>query len=325
MYDLVIIGLGPAGLTAAIYACCFKLNHVTLGTLPGGQMTFAPDILNYPGFEEISGGDLTMRMVKQLEKRGGSAIMDTVGKIEKTAEGYSITTQANKIYATRTIILATGVERRKLNVPGESQYTGKGVQYCASCERFDYEGKVTAVVGGANAAAQTAIQLSHAAKKVYIIHRGAELRADPIWLSQIEKIPHIEVIYNARVSEISGDGEKMTSVTLSYTDGQTNQHSNPIPVDKLYIEIGGVPGTALLLPLGAMLDEKGFINVSEKLETSLPGIFACGDVITHKHSVEQISSAVGSGALAAVSAFSYLKENTAPSLWGTALIQRPTK
>ena len=321
MHDLVIIGAGPAGLTAAIYASCFKLDYVALGSVMGGQMSYAPDILNYPGFEETSGTELTSHMLSQVQKRGGNVLEDSVLSVQKNGETFTAKTQKGNTYETKTIILATGVERRRLNVPGEGEYTGKGVQYCAKCERFDYENKICAVIGGANSAAQTAIQLSHAAAKVYIIYRGEELRCDPIWASQIQERANIEVLFHTQVSEIVGDGTKLTGVKLVSTvvEGQENKD---LSIERLYIEIGGVPGTALVIPLGVKMDNGGFIDVDDQLATSVPGIFAAGDAISHKYSIEQISSAVGLGARACASVFSYLRSQKAPSLWGQSQIHR---
>ncbi|MCL5970847.1 MAG: FAD-dependent oxidoreductase [Patescibacteria group bacterium] len=319
MYDVVIIGAGPAGLTASIYASCFKLNHLVIGAITGGQMQSAPDILNYPGFEEVSGKELTDRMLAQCKDRGSEIITDSITKIEKTDQGFRVFTESGKTYDTKIIILATGTERRKLNIPGETEYTGKGVQYCARCERFDYEKKVVAVIGGANSAAQGAIQLSHAASKVYLIYRGAELRCDPVWLEQIKNDPVVEVLYNTIPTEIIGDGQKITKLKV-----KINTEEKELDIERLFIEIGGVPGTALIIPLGVEMDEGGYIKVNEKLETNVPGILAAGDVVSHKFSIEQITSAVGSGARATTSAFARLKQQNAPSLWGTSQIQRPT-
>lgn len=321
MYDLVIIGAGPAGLTASIYASCFKLNHAIIGKIVGGQMMLAPDILNYPGFEEVPGPELTKKMVGQLEKRGGKIIEDSIIKIDKIEGGFDITTEKQTKYQTKTIILATGVERRKLNVPGEVEYTEKGLFYCSTCGKFDYENKVVAVVGGANSAAQSAVHLSHAAAKVYIIYRGSELRCDPVWLTQIKEHPSIEAIYNAQVSAILGDGNNLNKVSLKVKNGEVEE-TKELEINKLFVEIGGVPGTALLIPLGVKTDQGGFIEVDEKLATNVPGVFAAGDVVSHRYSIEQISSAVGFGARAAVSAFSFLKQKTAPSLWGASQIPK---
>lgn len=318
MYDVVIIGSGPAGMTASIYCSCFHLKHLVIGNSDGGQMAQAPDILNYPGFSEVTGKELTERMVAQAKDRGGEIVNDSVIKIDKKEQDFNVETQNGKTFDAKTIILATGTERRKLNIPGEVEYTGKGVQYCATCERFDYENKVVAVIGGANAACQGAVQLSHAAEKVYILYRGAELRCDEIWLEQVKNDPKIEILYNTIPTEIAGDGQRVTKLKI-----KTNTDEKELDIERIFIEIGGVPGTALIIPLGVEMDPGGYIKVNEKLETNIPGIFAAGDVVSHKYSIEQISSAVGSGARAATTACSYLKQKQAPVLWGTSQIQRP--
>jgi thioredoxin reductase (NADPH) len=320
MLDLVIIGAGPAGFSAAIYASCFKMQYVAFGQTLGGQVSFAPDILNYPGFEETNGMDLTNHMLAQVKKRGGDMLTDIATEIVKKDTGFVVKTQSGKEYETKTVILATGVERRKLNVAGETEYSGKGVFYCAKCDTHDYDNKICAVVGGANSAAQTTMQLAHTAKKVYIIYRGEELRSDPIWVSQIKESQNIEVIYNTQVSEIVGDGTKVTGLKLKSTKGE---ETKDLQIEQLYVEIGGVPGTALLASVGVTMDKGGFIDVNEELSTSVPGIFAAGDVTSHKYSIEQISSAVGLGARACVSAFSFIKQGKAPSLWGANQINRP--
>ncbi len=323
MYDLIIIGGGPTALTASIYSSCFGLKSLVIGKVLGGQLILAPDIINYPGFEEIAGTELTQKMLNQAKNRGGEILEDSVTKIEKTETGFKVFTEKAKEYEGRTIILATGVERRKLNVPGEVEYTGKGIEYCAKCGKFDYMNAVAAVVGGANAAAQTAAQVAHSAKKVYIIYRGSELRSDEIWKKHINEHPNIEVMYNTVVLEILGDGQKITSLKLQIKNPQNQSTEEKVlNIDKLFIEIGGVPGTALLIPLGVKMDPGGFITVDEKLETSIPGIFAAGDVVSHQYSIEQITSAVGSGARAATYVFSHLKQKIAPTLWGSSQINR---
>lgn len=345
VYDLIIIGSGPAGLTASIYASCYHLKHLVIGKELGGQMMNAPDILNYPGFLEISGKELTAKMAEQVKKRGGELIIQGVTKISnfqfsiynefsnqnfQTRNGYEIETQEGKKYQAKAVILATGTERRKLNIPGEMEYTGKGVTYCATCERQDYEGKICAVAGGANAALQAAVQLAQAAAKVYIIYRGTELRGDPIWMEEVKKNSGIEIMYQTIITEIIGDREKVTGITIrsnikdqrSETQLKTQNDNAVLIIDKLFIEIGGVPGTALLAPLGIGLDNGGYIRVNEKLETNIPGIFAAGDLVSNNLSIEQISSAVGLGARAAASTFAYLKQEKAPSMWGESQIKR---
>lgn len=315
--DLVIIGAGPAGLTASIYASCFHLSHVVIGKVVGGQMALSPDILNYPGFIEITGKELTDRMVSQVQARGGTIVVESVVGIEKQDNLFVIRTETEKTYTAKSIILASGTERRKLNVPGESQYTGKGVLYCTTCERHDYDGKDVVVVGGGNAAAQSAVQLAHGAKTVTILHRGAELRCEAVWLERMKEYPNISVLYMTKVNEIIGDGQKVTGVKI--TVGQTEKTLN---IEKVFIEIGGVPGTALAANLGVTMDAGGFIAVDDKLQTNVTGIFAAGDLVSYGLSIEQISTAVGLGARAAASVFSYLKGQKAPTSWGQTLIKR---
>lgn len=371
MYDLIIIGAGPAGLTASIYASCFHLRHLVIGKILGGQMLLAPDILNYPGFENISGKELTERMVAQVKKRGGELVTQSVTRIIQLSNQqinqsinnsisnqqlainnkyFEVETEDGQKYQARALILATGTERRKLNVPGEVEYTGRGVYYCATREKLDYAGKVCGVVGGANAALQAAVELSKEASKVYIIYRGSELRGDPIWLEQVEKNPKIEVIYNTIVVEIVGDGKKMTRVRLRPVAGPATRVSqatlqNPptqsgssaseaslgipslvlpaeLSLDKLFIEIGGVPGTALIIPLGVEMDPGGYVKVNGIMATNMAGIFAAGDLASYGLSIEQISSAIGLGARAAASAFAYLKQEKAPMIWGGSQIKR---
>lgn len=320
MYDLIIVGAGPAGLSASIYASCFHLSHIVLGKVLGGQMSLAPDIFNYPGFEEISGKELTEKMVSQVKKRGADIFTDSVVRINKTEQGFELTTETERSYSSKAIILATGTERRKLNVPGENEYTGKGIEYCATCDKLEENDKTAAIIGGANSAAKAAIEITRKADKAYIIHRGSELRCDPILLEEIKNNPKIEIIFNTVVEEICGNGSDVNKIKIKSSGPSFKQ--TELAVDKIYIEIGGVPGTALIIPLGVEVDSTGLIKVNDELSTNIPGVFATGDVISYKMSIEQISSAVGLGAKAAMSAYSYLKGQKSPTLWGQSHIRR---
>ncbi len=331
IYDIIIIGAGPSGLTASIYASNFYLKHILIAKDLGGQMRNAPDILNYPGFLNVSGQELTNKMVEQVKVRGGELITQSVIKISKTqlsisknekSEGYEVETMDGKKYTTRAIILASGTERRKLGVKGETEYTGKGVRYCANCERQEFEGKICVVIGGGNSALQAVVQLSNAAKKIYLIYRGNILRGDQIWIEQIKSNNKVEVLYETVIEEIIGDGKRITGVNINSTNKQDDSRKKTIGTDLVFIEIGGVPGTALVVPLGIKLNERGYIDVNEKLETNISGIFATGDLVSYGLSIEQISSAVGLGARSAASAFAYLKKEKAPSVWGKAQIKR---
>ncbi len=317
IYDTIIIGTGPAGLTASLYASCFHLTHIVIGKVFGGQMMLAPEIINYPGFTEISGQNLSRQMINQVKLRGGQLFEDIVVVVEKEGTGFLVKTKLRKTYQALSIILATGTDRKRLNVPGELEYINRGVHYCVVCERQDYQGKVVAVVGGGNAAIQGVVQLAHLAAKVILFVRSSEIRADAVWVSEMKQHNNIEVCYNTKVLGIVGDGNKLTSVKV-LTDSQEKN----ISLDKFFVEIGGVPGTALVSPLGVAMDPGGYIHVDGKLSTNIPGVFAAGDLVSYGLSIEQISSAVGLGARAAASAFSYLKEGKAPSAWGSTLIKR---
>lgn len=320
MYDLVIVGAGSAGLTAAIYACCYHLQHIVISTTLGGQLEFAPDILNYPGFLSISGKELTQHFVEQAKARGSEIVLETAISVDKNPQaGFTTTTKSGQTYISHAVIIATGTERRKLNIPGENEYVAKGVRYCVTCEKPDYGGQTCAIVGGANSAVAGAVHLAQIAKKVSIIYRGSELRGDPIWLDKIKELPQIEVVYQTVITEIKGDGEKVTGVKLK--NNVTNTESE-LAVDKVFIKIGGVPGSALVAKLGVDRDPGGYIRVDNLLSTNIPGIFAAGDLVTHEYSIEQISTAVGLGARAATSAFSYIKGVKAPSVWGSSQIPR---
>ena len=329
--DVIIIGAGPAGLTASIYCSCFHLSHIIIGKTVGGQLQLAPDILNYPGFEDITGKELTERMVKQAAKRAkevdadvnGELIEDEVIRIEQIKDHkFKIQTYKGEAFICKAIILATGMERRKLDIPGEIEYTGKGVLYCATCERQDYKGQICAVVGGANSAVQAAVQVAQVASQVYLIYRGSELRGDPVWLDQVEKSKNITVICNALVEKITGTDKELTGVNI-FIKGNSDNKTQEIKLNKLFIEIGGVPGSALMIPIGVKMDKGGYVHVNQTLETNVPGVFAAGDLIHYGFSIEQIASAVGLGARAAATAFTYLKDDkSAPSVWGKSQIKR---
>ncbi len=311
MYDVVIIGAGPAGLTAGIYAACYRMNAVIIGKIPGGEMLSATRIINYPGYQPVVGVDLTKNMVDQLKALGQTVIESNIMTVDKLDDGFRVTTDDKKSYDTKTIIVATGTERRKLNISGEREFTGKGVYYCATCDGHLYQDKVVAVIGGSNAAVQAAVQLGVLAKEVHIIYRGEALRADPIWIEQITKDPKIDVLYKTNITKINGN-EKVTSVTLD----TLYKESTEIAVEGVFIEIGGIPGTSFLLPLGVTVDDKGFIEINTQMETNIPGIYAAGDCTSTGNTLQQISVCVGEGAKAAGFVYKSLKSIRPPALWG---------
>lgn len=311
MYDVIIIGAGPAGIAAGIYAACYKMNAVVIGKLPGGEMLSATRIINYPGYGPVAGQDLTKNMVRQLGALGQTIVETNVAGLDKIDEGFRVTTEDKKSYDVKTLIVATGTERRKLNISGEKQLTGKGVFYCATCDGHYYDGKTVCVVGGSNAAVQAAVQLSDRAKRVYIIYRGEALRADPIWVEEVNKHPKIEPIYKTNITKIDGN-EWVTGVTLD----NPYKENTELMVEGVFVEIGGVPGTSFLLPLGVMVDDKGFIEIDIDMQTTVHGIYAAGDCTSTGNMLQQISVCVGEGAKAAGFVYKSLKSIRPPALWG---------
>lgn len=346
MYDVIIIGGGPAGLTASIYASCYNLTHLLIGRVIGGQLTLAPHIVNYPGFNEgITGKELLERMVDQTKKLGGEVVNDEVVNIRKgEASNWILTTRSSKQYSSRAVILATGTERRKLNVPGENEYAGRGVYYCATCEPQAYEGKEVVVVGGGNSSLQAVVQIAPKAKQVTVVYRGRELRADPYLLTTAQEAKNVDILYERVISAIGGDGTIVTSVQLTTVQQQVRDPQSgavaslstrgklvtqpdgkiafEIPVQAVFIEIGGVPGAALLAEVGVKLTDHGYVIVDHRLQTNIPDIFAAGDIVGDELSMEQITTAVGLGARAAASCYYSLKSTHAPVVWGKTQIRR---
>lgn len=319
LYDVLIIGAGPAGLTASIYASRYKLPHIIIGKLLGGTITWAHKVENFPGFASISGVQLAQKMIEQAKKFGVEIVREEVGRME-TREGegqkvFKVITTSNKEFVARSVIVASGTERRKLNVPGEKEYLGRGVSYCTACDAAFFKGKIVALVGGSNAACGGAVHLAEYAEKIYLIYRREELRAEPIWVEEVKSIPKIEMIYNTNVIEVLGDGAKVTGVRLN----NPYQDKNILEVDGLFIEIGGVPVCSFLIPLGVKLDENNYVEVNEKMETNIPGLFAAGDVTTHSLVMSQAVVSAADGAIAAGSAYKFLKGQKAPKINGRSL------
>jgi thioredoxin reductase (NADPH) len=338
MYDLIIIGLGPAGLTAGIYASRYRLNNLIIGKEVGGTINLAHAVENFPGFESISGLEWGKKTEEQAKKLGSEIVYGLVQKIEKMDTGYQIFARDGQKYEARSVIIATGSERRKLNVPGESEYLGKGISYCTTCDAPFFKDKTVALIGGGDSAVSGAIHTAEFAKKVYIIYRKDKLKAEPIWTEQALQNPKIEVIYNTNVIKILGikdlnDKSQITnpkSQTISNDQNSIDQNnkvaaveldkpysgSNILPVDGVFIEIGAVPGTGLASQLGITLDEVNYILVGEDMSTNLPGVFAAGDLTDNSKNFAQMIGACAQGAIAAASVYKYLKGEKAPRILG---------
>lgn len=302
IYDVIIIGTGAAGYTAAIYASRYKMKALVIGKEFGGVAAEAYIVENYPGFESIKGFDLMEKWRKHVKALGVEIKPGTVDGLNRLDDGtFEVFVGENQKYLAKSLIMAIGLERRKLDVEGEEELLGKGVHYCATCDSPFYKGKTTAVVGGSDAAASAALLLAEYSPKVYIIYRKDKLRAEPYWTELVEQNDKIEIIYNANVVKAMGK-DNLEAVEL---DNEFNG-SKKLNLDGLFIEIGSVPNLALIEELDLKHDE-GYIKVNTKQETSVAGVWAAGDVTTGSLSLKQIIVAGAQGAQAANGAFVYVK------------------
>lgn len=303
-YDLIIIGAGPAGLTASIYASRYKLKNLVVGSLLGGTITYAHKVDNFPGLPGISGLELGQKMVEQAKALGGEVLAEEVKAAERTSEGFKVRTSSGKEFEAKGLILAMGTERRKLGVPGEEEYLGRGVSYCTTCDGFFYKGKKVVLVGGSNAACSGAVFLARLAEKVYLIYRKSTLRAEPIWVREVQSNPKIEVIYETNIKEIKGDGNRVTEAILD----KPYLGKNSLEVQGVFIEIGGVPAAKIAHDLGVETEEEGYLKIDEMGQTNVEGIWAAGDVTDKSKILSQAITACAWGAVAANSAYEYLKK-----------------
>jgi len=301
VYDLVIIGAGPAGLGASIYASRYKLNHIVIGSEIGGQVTEAWEIENYAGFEKISGKELMDRFVKQTEKLGAKIIKDSVTKIEKNNESFIVFTESGKIFEGKSLILALGMKPRKMNVLGEDKFLGKGVSYCATCDAMFFKGKDVAVIGGGDSAATAAIHLTEFANKVYLMHREGDAHYEPSWAEQMKNNPKIEEITCSNINEIKGDGK------VSGIEYECQGEKKELAVQGVFIEVGTMPGAVLAKSLGVKTDEQDYIIVDKTQATNIENVYSAGDIDTSSNKFRQIITAVAEGAVAAGSIYKKLK------------------
>ena len=301
LYDVIIIGSGPAGLTAGLYTSRNKLSTLLFEKgLIGGNINEAEKVDNYPGFPKgIGGMELTSLMHEQALLYGTEVINDDVTAI-KIGDKLKTVQTAQGDFSTKALIIAGGSERQKLNAPGEKEYTGRGVSYCATCDAPFFRDKVVAIVGGGNAALYEALHISKFASKVYVIHRRDQLRATPVVQDKVFAEPKIEFIWNSVVKEVMGE----TFVNkLKLADVKTGEESF-LELNGVFVAIGLVPNTSYLKGIVDM-DEKGSVIVNDKMETSVPGIYAAGDI--RVNAIRQVIAAAGDGAVAAVSAANFIE------------------
>lgn len=302
IYDILIIGGGPAGYTSALYASRAGLDTVILeGMSVGGQMMLTDVIDNYPGFVDgVDGFTLSQNMQQQAEKFGAKTVYDEVVSVDFNSEIKEVETAfSGKLFA-RTVIIASGASPRELGLDNEQELVGNGVHYCAHCDGRFYKDKEVVVVGGGNSAVSDALYLSHLCKKVYLVHRRDVLRATKIYHDPIMKAENIEFCYNSVVSKIATEDNKVNGVTL--IDTKTNEKRN-INCDGVFISIGRKPATDFLSDSVA-LDESGYVVADESTKTDVDGVYAIGDVRTKV--LRQVVTAVSDGAVAVHYAEEYL-------------------
>lgn len=288
-YDVIIVGAGPAGLSAGIFACRAGLKVLCLEKLGvGGQASLSPEIENYPGMHKIAGFDLAENIKQDALNCGLKLEYETVKKITQTKQGFSVKTTQNN-YSAKKVILACGAKPRMLGFENEQQLIGKGISYCASCDGAFFKNKTVAVVGGGNTAIGDVIYLSRLAKKVVLIHRKDSFRANPKDVENVKKLKNVQIITSAEIIKLHGD-ENLKSIDIK----QGNVIKN-IKIDGLFVAIGFMPDLAFV-DINIKKDENGYILVDENRETSVKYLYACGDIISKNF--KQIITAVADGAIA---------------------------
>lgn len=301
-YDLVIIGAGPAGLSAASYTSRAGFKTLILEqALYGGQINNTAEIENFPGFPTISGADLAEQIYQSTIQFGADYAIEIVEKIELIGDVKHITTNQNQ-YDAKVVIIATGAQYKKLNVIGEDEYNGRGVSYCAVCDGNFFKDKNIAIVGGGNAALKESLYLANIVKKVTIIHRGSQFSADQNFYQRALNHPKIDFLFNQEIVSINGDSNKISDLTL--VNNQTNNQSQ-LAVEGLFIYIGLLANTKVFENLN-ILNDNGWVVTNQKTETAIAGIYAIGDV--RADSTGQITTAVGDGTMAGQQSFEYLQK-----------------
>ena len=304
-HDVIIIGSGPAGCSAAVYATRFALKTLLLaGPMPGGLVTMGAEIENYPGFESISGPELAKKFLNHAQSLGADYQEETVTEIVRgqgDEQVFAVKTVGGGEYLGRAVIIATGTHHRKLGIPREKELTGRGVSYCTTCDARFFAGKKVAVVGGGNTAVEGAYDLSQVAERVYLIYRS-QLRATPAYISNLRSQANITEVGERNVVAIRGTQEVEAIVLDREWGGQKE-----LPVNGVFIHIGYLPANQLAKKLDCDLTEYGFVKVDSAMQTTIPGVFCAGDLNDAANFMRQIITAAAEGAVAAQSAARFLR------------------
>ncbi|MEB3779514.1 MAG: thioredoxin-disulfide reductase [Desulfurococcales archaeon] len=305
-YDVVIVGGGPAGISAAIYASRFLLKTIIVTVDVGGQLNLTDWVDDYPGLGKIRASDLVANFRSHAEYFNVSIVDGVkVNEISKDGDMFVVKGSRGLMVRSKTVILAVGSQRRKLGVPGEKELAGKGVSYCSVCDAPFFKGKrAVVVVGGGDSALEGALLLSGYVDKVYLVHRRDQFRAKPFYVEQAKEKPNIEMILNSIVVEIKGQDKVESVVVKNKITGELRE----LDVDGIFIEIGFEPPREWFKSIGLEVDSQGYIRVNEWMETNIPGLYAAGDCTNLWLGFRQIVTAAAMGAVAAYSAYNYLVE-----------------
>lgn len=301
MHDIIIVGAGTAGLSAAIYGLRAGKSVLVLEQASyGGQIINTPEIENYPAIQKISGFEFATNLYNQAKNLGAEFAFEKVEGIEDKGQFKEVKTK-DKSYEGKTVILATGAKNRSLGVEKEEELVGKGISYCATCDGMFYRGKVVAVNGGGNTAVEDATFLSDYVQKVYVIHRRDEFRADKAEVDRLTSKPNVELVLNSTVKRLESDASGLTSIVVENKNGE----ERTLKVDGLFVAIGQAPDNQAFSEL-VELDGKGYISAGESTLTKTPGIFTAGDCRTK--AIRQLATAASDGAVAGLAAVSYINE-----------------
>ena len=315
-YDIVIAGQGAAGFAAALYAARYQTKPVVIGETFGGETAIGGSIENYPGYVDIDGFDLMMHFRDQVVKYDVPIVDDKVTKIVGVEGCYEVETEYSGTYQAQTVILAIGRERRKLGLPNEEEWTGRGVSFCSVCDAPLHRDNVVAVVGGGNAAVEGAVLLAKYATQVYLIYRGSEFfRPERIIVEELNRTPNITQLLETNVVELQGTND-LEGIRI---DRQL-KGSSELTVDGIFIEIGADPRADIPKELGIHLNDEDEVIVDKGMRTNVPGIFAAGDLTDASGDLKQTITAAAQGAIAASAAYKYIMEHPAACPWHAAAL-----
>jgi alkyl hydroperoxide reductase subunit F len=298
VYELIIAGAGPAGVTAAIYAARKKMDFMVIAKEVGGQVTYSSEIENYTGFQFITGEELATKFEEHLKKFAFELKLEEISKVERTKNLFRVKTEASE-YLGKTVIVATGTRPRELNVPGETQFKNRGITYCSTCDGPLFESMDVAVIGGGNSALESALQLMKIATTVRVITHGPKIKADQAYLQRAEESGKVEIITDTDILEVLGD-----KVVNGIKIQRKGKNPELLRVQGVFVEIGSVPNSQIID--FAQKNQSGEIMVNPKCETNILGLFAAGDVTNVPE--KQIIIAAGEGSKAALAAFKYVSQ-----------------